>query len=99
MLSERIGFESSARELRLQGSDETMSQDLRAKDEDDLEPEYDFAGGVRGKHFAAYAKGTNVVFLVPDIAAVFKDSAAVNNALRLLLTLAREQVHGKHRVQ
>ncbi len=72
-----------------------MSQDLRAKDEDDLEPEYDFAGAVRGKHFAAYTKGTNVVFLDPDIAAVFKDSAAVNNALRLLLTLAREQVRGK----
>lgn len=52
-------------------------------------------GGVRGKHFEAYKRGTNVVFLDADIAAVFKDSAAVNNALRLLLTLAREQAHTK----
>lgn len=60
--------------------------------DDDLRPEYDLFGGVRGKHFEAYRKGTNVIFLDPDVAAVFKDSAAVNTALRLLLTLAREQV-------
>ncbi|MEA2694525.1 MAG: hypothetical protein QOJ16_3912 [Acidobacteriota bacterium] len=63
-----------------------------AREEDDLRPEYDFSAGVRGKHFEAYTKGTNVVFLDPDVAAVFKDSNAVNTALRLLLTLAREQV-------
>jgi hypothetical protein len=66
-----------------------MSQD--AAREDDLRAEYDFSGGVRGKHFESYRKGTNVVFLDPDVAAVFKDSASVNTALRLLLTLAREQ--------
>ena len=70
-----------------------MSQEVAAREEDDLEPEYDFSGGARGKHFEAYKKGTNVVFLDPDIAAVFKDSIAVNNALRLLLTLARERIH------
>ena len=59
--------------------------------DDDLRAEYDFSSGVRGKHFEAYRKGTNVVFLDPDVAVVFKDSAAVNSALRLLLTLAREQ--------
>jgi hypothetical protein len=67
-----------------------MSQEP-ARNDDDLQPEYDFSGGVRGKHFEAYRKGTNVVFLDPDVAAIFKDSAAVNTALRLLLTLAREQ--------
>ncbi len=71
-----------------------MSQET-AREEDDLRPEYDFSAGVRGKHFEAYRKGTNVVFLDPDVAAVFKDSAAVNIALRLLLTLAREQVPTK----
>jgi hypothetical protein len=59
--------------------------------DDDLQPEYDFSAGVRGRHFEAYRKGTNVVFLDPDVAAIFKDSAAVNAALRLLLTLTREQ--------
>ena len=58
---------------------------------EDLRPEYDFSGGDRGKHFQSYRKGTNVVFLDADVAAVFKDSAAVNTALRLLLTLARDQ--------
>ena len=67
-----------------------MSQET-ARDDDDLQPEYDFSAGVRGKHFEAYREGTNVIFLDPDVAAVFKDSAAVNTALRLLLTLAREQ--------
>lgn len=63
-----------------------------ATEQDDLQPEYDFSAGVRGKHFESYKRGTNVVFLDPDVAAVFKDSASVNSALRLLLTLAREQV-------
>jgi len=43
---------------------------------DDLRPEYDFSGGVRGKHAARYAAGTNVVVLDPDIAAVFPNSVA-----------------------
>lgn len=67
-----------------------MSQEAPSAD-DDLRPEYDFSEGVRGKHYEAYRKGTNVVFLDPDVAAVFKDSAAVNTTLRLLLSLAREQ--------
>jgi len=67
-----------------------MSQEP-ARNDDDLQPEHDFSGGVRGKHYEAYRRGTNVVFLDPDVAAIFKDSAAVNTALRLLLTLAREQ--------
>lgn len=45
---------------------------------------YDFSGGDRGKHYQAYRKGTNVVLLDPDIAAIFKDSATVNLALRKL---------------
>jgi hypothetical protein len=61
----------------------------------DLRLEYDFSRGVRGKHFEAYGHGTNVVFLEPDIARVFKDSASVNRALRMLLRLAKEQVPGE----
>lgn len=60
-------------------------------DQGELRAEYDFSAGARGKHHEAYRKGTNVVFLDPDVAEVFKDSTAVNTALRLLLTLAREQ--------
>ncbi len=68
-----------------------MNQPDNSDQNDDLRPEYDFSGGVRGKHYQAYRKGTNVVFLDPDVARVFKDSESVNQALRLLLKLAKEQ--------
>ena len=44
---------------------------------------------MRGKHFAAYQKGSNLVLLRPDIAAAFPTSAAVNEALQGLLKVAR----------
>ena len=62
-----------------------------------MRPEYDFSKGVRGKYFERYQQGTNVVLLEPDIARVFKDSDAVNEALRGLLKLAG-QVHRKRAV-
>ena len=71
-----------------------MSQNP-ASDKDSLRNEYDFSGGVRGKHHEAYRRGTNVVLLDPDVAEVFRDSEAVNTALRLLLSLARDQVSKK----
>ena len=63
-----------------------MSQD----DKDTLREEYDFSGGVRGKHHEAYRQGTNVVLLERDVAEVFKDSAAVNRALRAIAQVARD---------
>jgi hypothetical protein len=69
-----------------------MSQKINPEVEEDILPEYDFAHGVRGKHHEAYEAGTNVVFLDPDIAKVFKDSDSVNRVLRLLLNLAKENV-------
>ena len=51
--------------------------------------EYDFRGGVRGKYAARFAAGTNVVVLAPDVAEAFPDSAAVNEALRALMKIAR----------
>jgi hypothetical protein len=63
-----------------------MSQE---PEDDDLEPEYDFSGAVRGKH---YQQGTNVVLLDADVAQAFKDSESVNRALRLLLDLAKQEV-------
>ena len=52
---------------------------------DDLRPEYDFSGGVRGKYAQRFREGTNIVVLDPDVAAEFKDSQAVNDALRRVL--------------
>ena len=61
-------------------------------DTDDMRPEYDFSGGVRGKHHKGYRQGTNVVLLEPEVARVFRDSAAVNRALRMLIDLADGEV-------
>lgn len=51
----------------------------------DMRAEYDFSTGVRGKYVRKYTQGANVVVLEADVARVFKDSAAVNAALRTLL--------------
>ena len=69
-----------------------MSQKVNPEGDEDMLPEYDFAHGVRGKHHEAYQAGTNVIFLEPDLAKVFSDSASVNRVLRLLLNLAKENV-------
>ena len=57
-----------------------------------MRSEYDFSNGIRGKHFQSYRQGSNVVFLEPDIAEVFKDSKAVNHALRMLMELAENEL-------
>jgi hypothetical protein len=63
-------------------------------EEDELLPEYDFSqlkGRVRGKYAERYREGTNLVLLEPDVAAAFPDAKAVNEALRLLMKVARSQ--------
>ena len=58
-------------------------------------PDYDFSTGVRGKYAARYAAGTNVVVLSPDVAEVFPDSEAVNEALRTLVRISGKSVRIK----
>ena len=62
-------------------------------EDEDMLPEYDFSGAVRGKHYQSYRKGTNLIVLEPDLAKVFKDSESVNHALRMLLKLANKEIH------
>ncbi len=50
-----------------------------------MRADYDFSGAVRGKYYKRYLGGTNVVFLEPDVAKRFKDSASVNKVLRTFL--------------
>lgn len=50
----------------------------------------DLGAGVRGKHLAAYAKGTNLVLLSPDVAALFPTAESVNEALRTLVQVAKD---------
>jgi len=61
--------------------------------EGEMRPEYDLRGGVRGKYYKQYTAGTNVVLLDSDVAAVFRDSASVNQALRVLIKVAKDLEH------
>lgn len=59
---------------------------------DEIRPEYnfDYSKAVRGKYYNRILKeGANVVVLEPDIAKAFPNSAAVNDALRVVLQAGR----------
>jgi hypothetical protein len=59
---------------------------------DDLRPEYDLdelKGGARGKYRQRYEESSNVVVIEPDLAKVFPNTKAVNDALRELLDLRK----------
>ncbi len=53
--------------------------------------EYNFTKGVRGKYAKRYAHGTNVVVIEPDVAKYFPDHDAVNQALRSLTEIIKQQ--------
>lgn len=63
-------------------------------DKDDLRPEYersDFPDGlVRGKYAERLRKSSNIVVLKPEVAEVFPNEDAVNNALLSLIELAQK---------
>ena len=61
---------------------------------DDMRKEYDFAtmkGGVRGKYAAAFESTAVTVLLDSDVAKIFPDSEAVNEALRTLSRIWRDK--------
>lgn len=68
---------------------------------DELRSEYDLKalrGAVRGKYYRRAMAGTNLVLIDPEIAKVFPDGEAVNEALRNLISVAKSQV-GERRVR
>lgn len=72
--------------------------DRATETDDELRAEYDLSqlqGGVRGKYIQRYNEGTNLVLLAPDVAEAFPDDEAVNEALRLLMKVAKAQVDQK----
>jgi len=80
----------------MHGGQPAMNEQVMKKaDSDDMRPEYDFAGGVRGKYLPRLAKGANVVVLDRDMAKVFPKSKAVNDALRVLAEAGRRHTRGK----
>jgi hypothetical protein len=59
----------------------------------EIQKEYDFSHGERGKYARRLAQGTNVVVLEPDVAKVFPNSKVVNISLREIIRhQARELV-------
>lgn len=66
-------------------------------EEDTMQPEYDFSAAKRGVTAARYAQGSNVVVLDPDVAAVFPNASAVNEALRSLVRVARRTTGAERR--
>jgi hypothetical protein len=69
-----------------------MNQKIETPLDDDLRDEYDemvLKNGVRGKYVQRLAAGSNIVRLAPDVAAAFPTEEAVNEALRLLLNIAK----------
>lgn len=65
----------------------------------EMKAEYDFSGGARGSYAKRFAEGANIVVLDPDVAEVFRTSAEVNDALRLLARIAKRRTTGHaHRV-
>jgi hypothetical protein len=88
-------FVSLAPESRLAEKENFMKKVESEMEEDELRPEYDLSqlkGRVRGKYVERYRAGTNLVLLEPDVAAAFPDAKAVNEALRLLIKVAENQV-------
>ena len=63
------------------------------KGNDELRSEYDFfnmEGGIKGKYAKRYREGTNVVLLSPEVAEAFPTDEAVNEALRMLIRIAKK---------
>ena len=77
----------------MRASDGNMAS--KSKHGDEMREHYDFSGGIRGKYAARYSGGANVVVLAPDVANVFPDSIAVNEALRTLLRLSGKTLRTK----
>jgi hypothetical protein len=73
----------------------------KSRDEkvDELRPEYDLGRllrkGVQGKYADRYREGTNLILLAPDVAKAFPTEEAVNEALRLVIQLAKLPSGGK----
>lgn len=62
----------------------------RTGDRDTMRPEYDFSQAARGVTAVRYAQGANVAVIDPDILDVFPTSASVNEALRALAPILRQ---------
>ena len=69
-----------------------MMKKTKKKNTKGLRPEYDFSklkGGVKGKYARRFQAGTNLTILAPDVAKAFPTNESVNDALRMLIKVAK----------
>jgi hypothetical protein len=59
------------------------------EDDYEMEPEYDFSNAIRNPYAARFGERTALALLDADVAAVFPDSQAANEALRLMIKTAQ----------
>lgn len=84
------GFGSSVLVLQREPKRRNMKKVKNTAGNDDMRPEYDFSGAVRGKYYERFRQSSNVVLLDPDVSASFPNSESVNQALRALASAARK---------
>ncbi|MGR9052641.1 MAG: hypothetical protein ACU84J_08335 [Gammaproteobacteria bacterium] len=92
-------FESLVREKQHIKNGISMKQNQNTEKNDGMREEYDFSsmkGGVKGKYASAFENSAVTVLLDSDVAKIFPDSQAVNEALR---TLARVLQNREKNVQ
>lgn len=74
----------------------------RSKHTDELRREYDLSKlehPVRGKYHRRATTGSNLVLLDADVAQAFPSVEAVNEALRMLLNVARARARGTNKAR
>ena len=97
MQTEKVEFALLVRAKRRAVKEKPMKKKPDKTGNDDLRTEYDASlirNGARGKYAARYEAGTNLVLLAPDVAAAFPDPETVNEALRLLMKVAKTSCPG-----
>jgi hypothetical protein len=72
-------------------NDKAKKRQIPKVDVNEVLPEYDFSRSRPNKYAARYAKGTIVVTLDPDVAAVFPGAREANDALRALAGVIRRR--------
>jgi len=77
----------------MKNADQTDKDELRAEYEPSDFPE----GFVRGKYAERLRKSSNIVVLKPEVAEVFTNEEAVNNALLSLIEIAQKTTRSTKR--
>ena len=94
-----VGYEPDPRITRFVRSLKGDGAKKNRPGPDGMRAEYDFSGGVRGRYAAGFAEGSNIVVLAPDVAAVFRTTEAVNEALRVQLPKKPRRKLAPHRTR